>query len=255
MGKQSNSTTRRFILTHSVISAAIQPGDSHEIDSTEADILHQLNNVFRIEEGDKVILMNRNDTSQSNTEYLFTVTSHYKRAVSLRLDSQKSICNELSIELNLALAVPNKPAKLEFILEKAVELGVRNIYLIKTEFSQFAHQLRLDRLEKIILEAAEQSERAILPSLQEFHSLKQFTSKHLGNLYVALERSEQSIDLLTIDLPSQITLLIGPEGGFSASERELIASNQIPNYQLGGSILRMETATLLSLGMIRLRAS
>jgi 16S rRNA (uracil1498-N3)-methyltransferase len=168
---------------------------------------------------------------------------------------KRTVSNELPIELNLALAVPNKPAKLEFILEKAVELGVRNIYLIKTEFSQFAHQLRLDRLEKIILEATEQSERAILPQLQSFHSLKQFLASKPENLCVALERSEQSLDLLTTELSSSLTLLIGPEGGFSPSERQLLTDHNIQHYKLGGSILRMETAALLSLGVVRLRVS
>lgn len=255
MSKQSNSTSKRFILTQSVLPESLQIGDSFEIDSTQADLLHQLINVFRIEEGDKIILMNKNLLESSNIEHLFEVTSHYKRAVSLKLLEKKTISNELPIELNLALAVPNKPAKLEFILEKAVELGVRNIYLIKTEFSQFAHQLRLDRLEKIILEATEQSERAILPQLHFFPSLKQLITAKPEHLYVALERSEQSADLLTIELPSKLTLLIGPEGGFSPSERQLLTEKTIPHFKLGGSILRMETAALLSLGVVRLRVS
>jgi len=255
MIKQSNSTSKRFILTHSVLPESLQINDSFEIDSTEAELLHQLINVFRIEDGEKLILMNKNLTNPINVEYIFEVTSHYKRAVSIKLLEKKDFSNELPIELNLAISIPNKPAKLEFILEKAVELGVRNIYLIKTDFSQFAHQLRLDRLEKIILEAAEQSERAILPQIHSYPSLKQFITSKPINLHVALERSEQSIDLLTETIPTQISLLIGPEGGFSLSERQLLADQNIPRYKMGGSILRMETAALLSVGVVRLRVS
>lgn len=255
MRKQNNPTSKRFILTQSTVSESIQIGDSFEIDSTEANLLHQLINVFRIEEGDQIILMNKNISNTSNTEHVFEVTSYYKRAVTLKLQAKRTISNELPIELNLALAIPNKPAKLEFILEKAVELGVRNIYLIKTEFSQFAHQLRLDRLEKIVLEATEQSERAILPQLHDFHSLKQLITSKPENLLVALERSEQSLDLLKVELPAKITLLIGPEGGFSPSERQLFTDYKTSHYKLGGSILRMETAALLSLGVVRLRTS
>lgn len=255
MKKNQHSTTKRFILVNQALHLSLAIGEHFSLNQSEEDLLHQLISVFRTKAGDLIILMNKNTESHSNTEFLFKVLTIHKKELTLELVSKQEISNELSVNLSLAIGLPNKPAKLEFILEKAVELGARHIFLIKTEYSQFAHNLRLDRLEKIVHEATEQSERAVLPQIQMYESLNQFLEEHGKNTFVALERSEETNDLLTVDLPEQLNLLIGPEGGFSQNEVDMMGAHQMKSFKLGGSILRMETAVMLALGVVRLRTS
>lgn len=243
------SNTKRFILRHSQL-PALSPGSTYFLDKTEDEILHQLISVFRCRVGDQIILMNLNYKESSNQEYHFKITELSKKGLQLTLENTQQILEASAKRISLAICLPNKPAKLEFILEKAVELGVREIHLIKSDLSNFSHQLRMDRLEKIVIEATEQSERALCPKIFQHNGLSAFIGSSTESVIVAMERDPLAKHHAGI---SSGYYLVGPEGGFSENEKTLLSKDQkIQKITLGPNILKTETAVIVGLGLLQL---
>ena len=215
-------------------------------------------------------------SARASQEFVFEIYGVQKKEIALRFVQVKRNDNELSFALGLILCLPNKPEKLEFILQKAVELGAGQIILLESDFSQMKHQLRPDRLQKIVKEAAEQSERAVIPQLKTGGKLADFlcartsvrapegrdVRQNQPQLLTAMERSQNSPALsevlrkIDMETKPEIQVLIGPEGGFSDAEKQLIANpamqQNLACFSLGKRILRMETAAVVSLGIIAL---
>ncbi len=242
----------------------------HLSEDMEPEIIFQLVKVLRVKPGDLVTLIPSNSGGHSDAdagggifhEYIFEVVTASKTALELLPKDVRTNSNELSFNLNLLLCLPNKPDKLEFILQKSVEIGVKNITLLESDFSQMKHQLRMDRLQKIIIEAAEQSERAAVPTLTVQGNLTKFLTSAAApeNIWVAVERlnglgrpngkaSSNLNPFASNDLKKGITILVGPEGGFSEAEKKLFDDLHLHAFSLGKRILRMETAAVVSLGL------
>lgn len=219
----------------------------------EPEIIFQLTKVLRVKSGDMITLVS------GQLEHIFEVGNVLKNGVELLKKNTVQNMNELNFELDLWLCVPNKPEKLEFILQKAVELGVHEIALFESEFSQMKHVLRMDRLEKIITEAAEQSERGIVPALKLSGNLSQYLrnpdAEKIMDVRVAMERGGNLENPRTALQEDNLAILIGPEGGFSDDEKELFDLLMLRQFSLGKRVLRMETAAILSLGLASMRDS
>jgi len=262
MKKHQNATNYRFVLRNSIISDQLMPGEQFLISSQqEEEIFNQLVRVFRCQSGQKVTLINPSHQQGSTQVFQFQITLTDKRNIHLQLIEKNTQKDTFEYQLDLAFGLPNKPAKLEFIIQKATELTSSYIHLVKMDRSQLAHDLKLDRLNKILIEAAEQTERVSLPKLILHNSTKEFLqyikqNSNLNNLLVAQERTAEITEsLLTIKLPVSPTVFIGPEGGFSETEIEIIKEQGISRFNLGGSILRMDTAIILALGVVSQRLS
>lgn len=226
----------------------------------ETEIFFQLSKVLRVQMGDTVVLLPAL-TNGTAHEYFFEVVDISKKMISLKLNRVVENTNELPFQLGLVVGLPNKPEKLEFIIQKAVEIGVTHITLVEGDFSQMKHQLRLDRLQKILVEAAEQSERGRVPELIVAGKLSLYLQNlkdaEKKQLYVAMERlgqEESSLPKLLLEHKpaEQIHILVGPEGGFSEAEKKLITELSLTCFSLGKRVLRMETAVILSLGVVPL---
>lgn len=250
----------RFI-AHSLSQKELDNSDLEIREKEEPEIIFQLARVLRGKTGDQIILQANTDKTPV-TEFKYEVIEIKKNAIALKLLEKKNNENETGFSINLWLCLPNKPEKLEMIIQKAVELGASEVVLLEGERSQFKHGLRSDRLEKIIWEAAEQSERAMVPGLSEKGKL----ANHLESLdndlaqktFVAMERlekTEQNLLERFADAKKRfgiINILVGPEGGFSDEEKMLIEKAGINTFSLGKRILRMETAAILSVGIAAL---
>jgi len=290
----------RFFLRNKATSVHLPEGENILREAEEPEIFYQLTKVLRVKNADEVRFGGIQQTvsgfslvedSVENLagvrcffDFLYQIEEIRKKEIHLRFEKKIMNSNELGMALKVVLCLPNRPDKLEFIVQKSVELGVRNIFLVKSDFSQMKHDLRAERLQKIMMEAAEQSERAVVPSLHfedqlDFsnpqndlsrkHSssqtpvLKNFLEKtatnspqKLSTLWTAMERSNEKE---TLSLPSllqknkqlpELSLLIGPEGGFSPQEKELIQKLNITCFSLGRRILRMETAAIVAIGIV-----
>ena len=257
-------TYRFFVRNTSVASTIAQEQSSFRLtENQEPEIFFQVKNVLRCKQGDILVLI----TSQENPPYLefhFTVENVTKNEINCRFQSALKNTNELPYRLGLVLALPNRPEKLGFIIQKAVEIGVSSITLCEADFSQFRHHIKPERLEKIILEAAEQSERPIIPKLFIEGKLSEYLIKATKGetgpaIWVAMERYHRDPEkkptgnpFVGADTSRGLDILIGPEGGFSESEKNIMQKRGLSCFSLGKRILRMETAAVLSLGLASL---
>ncbi len=149
------------------------------------------------------------------------------------------------------LFAPIKRTRTDFIIEKATELGVRQIWPVYTEYTQ-TKRIRLDRMQSLVIEAAEQTERMDLPVLQDGAALSSVLAD--WDPERPLIFCDESGDAAPIETHREkligrgAGILIGPEGGFSPRERDLLRRQAytVP-ITLGPRILRAETAVVSAL--------
>ncbi|MGF1607250.1 MAG: 16S rRNA (uracil(1498)-N(3))-methyltransferase [Rhodothalassiaceae bacterium] len=146
------------------------------------------------------------------------------------------------------LFAPLKKARLDMLVEKAVELGATRLSPVRTRHT-VADKIRPERLTAQIIEAAEQCERLTLPVLDPLITLDRLLDHWPGQtvLYAALERQ----DAQPVPAEPDAALLVGPEGGFDAGERDrLLAHAAVRPVSLGPRILRAETAVIAGLARL-----
>jgi 16S rRNA (uracil1498-N3)-methyltransferase len=135
-----------------------------------------------------------------------------------------------------------KRAQVDWLVEKATELGVRRLQPVITQRT-VVERVKLERLDAIAIEAAEQCGRTLLPAIAEPVSLAAFLKSSATTLYFADETGGEPLHAAV--QPGPATILIGPEGGFTDDERAAIrALPQARAISLGPRILRAETAAL-----------
>ena len=150
-------------------------------------------------------------------------------------------------QLYLAVAPTKNPDRIEWLVEKAVEIGVAQISFIICERSERKH-VDLSRLHRIAIAALKQSKETWLPEIQTM-SLLQFiheNSTTKADKFIAYcDNKEQSIDISHVKYQQKDTVfLIGPEGDFSSSEVSIAKENGFQLISLGKKTLRTETAAL-----------
>lgn len=223
--------------------------------SEHPNLVEQMGKVLRVKEGDSIVLLPVQAAAGETFEYVYEVAGAHKKEVALTFVKKVLNENELEFPLGLVLCLPNKPDKLSLIVQKAVELGVTEIILVSGEFSQMKHKLREDRLGSIVREAAEQAERAVVPSLSIRGSLEDYLRETGGGaMLVAMERSnDKSLAEALEDFKGTengVRILVGPEGGFSDAEKALIEELDLITFTLGKRVLRMETAAIVAIGIV-----
>ncbi len=170
--------------------------------------------------------------------------------VRLRVRTQLEPSGELPVPIGVAVGLLHERERLEFALEKAVELGVRQIVLLCTRYTT-AQTVRMERLQRKLIAALEQSHRAWLPTLLPPMSLQELLSE-VAPRYAQLVFPELEGDVPT-PLPARPTLLVvGPEGGWAESERRAVGDCSLPvfHWRLAPRRLRSETALIAALALV-----
>lgn len=161
-------------------------------------------------------------------------------------------------KLGLAFS-PIKPDRLFFLIEKAVELGVTDLFPLQTAFTQHA-KINTEKMRDQIVGAAQQCERFDIPRFHAIEKLTAFLENHKKSwtYYAAIERMDKVqietshfTDSKHASLPP--CLLIGPEGGWHDDEKEVFHIKHIEPLDLGSLILRAETAAIVGLTHIKLK--
>ena len=149
--------------------------------------------------------------------------------------------------IHLAIAPTKNADRLEWMTEKCVEIGIDELSLLLCERSE-RKQLRLDRLEKIAVEAMKQSQKAFFPKINALQPFEDFIKKNFtGEKYVAHLNDTDRLLLAQTARPEQsYCVLVGPEGDFSAGEIETAKKAGFAAVSLGESRLRTETAGLVA---------
>lgn len=204
----------------------------------EAGQAHYLHNVLRRKCGDFVRVFNGHEG-----EWLGTLQNLAKKGGDIELLEQLIEQPQDSPRLH-AIFCPIKKHRLDWMIEKAVELGVTDFHPILTQNTE-VRKINESRLSQQIFEAAEQCERLEIPTLhpiQKIETLLATWSKGI-TLLSCLERFEGAKPIQDYVRDKDIAFLIGPEGGFTADEKNFIAKQTTP-VDLGTTILRCETALI-----------
>ncbi len=227
------------------------------IDNSRVEIVgqlvHQLKNVLRFRVGDTVVVFDN-----TGMEYVVKLDSFLDhKIVGVVLNSYKNK-NESVVDIRIFQSLI-KSDKFELVLQKCTELGVSAFVPIISEKSNMYPNSNLikqkyDRWNRIIIEAAEQSQRGLLPSLCDPCTFEDACSL-VGNfaLISSLDCNESVKDTLGIVPKSNLSIdiFIGPEYGFTAKEELFAIKKGIRKLSLGPRILRAETAAISAISILQ----
>ena len=212
------------------------------IEKLNKDKSRYLISVMRLKTNQEFSLFNK--SGEWNTKIL----SINKGIVEFEVQNQlRQSIKEREIWLVFA---PIKSNYFNFMLQKATEIGVTKLFPVTTERT-IVRKINEDRLNKILIEAAEQSNRLTVPSIEKIQKLEKFLkdNKNINLVFGDLNTENQKIELK--DLSKPICVLIGPEGDFSEKERKKILEFEgVQSIKLNENILRSETAVISSLSII-----
>ena len=234
----------RFFIAPSQISGS-------RISITEEDVRH-IAAVLRMKTGDALLLCDG-----QGAEYQVTIAEISKSEIKTEIVSQRR--REITApRITLGQGLP-KSDKMDWIVQKATELGVANIVPLATERTIVKirdEEKRISRWQKIAREAAMQSNRVDIPAIGQVVSFKDFlriqNSEPRTLLLLPWEEGTTPIKgvLRGNQDITRIVVLIGPEGGFSSVEASLAREKGFHAVSLGPNILRTETAAIAVLSMI-----
>lgn len=226
---------------------SLQIGNTVELDDDNA---HYARGVLRLKNDASIILFNG-----TGGEVEGKIVEVSRKSVRVKLEKfiDRSVESNLKIQLGLGIS---RGDRMDFSVQKAVELGVTSITPLITErcvvqFKDEKKSQRWQHWQKIIQHAAEQSGRTVLPDFADISMLNSW-AKEQGGLKVFLDPyAEKNLAQLSPENNS-VTLLTGPEGGFSSQEREIAKAAGFIPVRLGARILRTETASLAALSAVQM---
>ncbi len=208
--------------------------------------------VLRLKEGDEIFLMDG-------------VGSYFKARITI--SSSHHCCYEILEQqpqqpqwkghLHLAIAPTKMMERMEWMVEKATEVGVDEISFLNCVFSE-RKVVKIPRLDKIVVSAVKQSHKAWMPMLHDMQTFKAFVGeirkgrKYIAHCYEEVPRVSLFDELCKSSDEEDVTVLIGPEGDFSIEEVKLAMANGYQSVDLGKSRLRTETAGLSAVMMMQL---
>lgn len=206
--------------------------------------------VLRLNEGAEIIITNgKHDFANAIISGI-----HAKKCV-LQISSYLPADAE-SKHLVLAIAPTKNANRMEWLVEKAVEIGASHIYFIETKRS-VRRILNLNRMQRILIEACKQSQKLSFPVLHEMFSFQSFLESQIQNFEPAVsmiahcEDSERK-SILNLDLKNQnLILLIGPEGDFTTDEIQFAQDLNCIPITFGSMRLRTETAALMGISLLK----
>lgn len=214
----------------------------------EAPQAHYLTAVMRLRPGAQVLVFNGRDG-----EWLATLTETKKRGATLTLEHQTRP-QEASPDLDYLFA-PLKRSRLDYMVQKATEMGVARLRPVITERT-IAERVNSDRMRANVIEAAEQCGVLHVPAVEAPAKLDDVLDgwDEARRLIYCDEHDEGAgpIETLAKLQPGPLAVLIGPEGGFSDRERKrLVSKPYVVPLSLGPRIMRADTAAVASLAIVQ----
>lgn len=221
----------------------------HELPQEEA--VHAVR-VLRLHEGDTINLMDGNGIF-----HLAEVTMTTGKKCEYRILDSRQQEPQWQGHIHIAMAPTKMMDRVEWMAEKATEIGVNEFSFLECTFSE-RRQMRADRIDKIVVAAMKQSHKAWKPIVNEIKTFQEFIKekreglKFICHCYEEIEKQElfPLLQAAASDIP--ITILIGPEGDFSIDEVRQAMDCGFQSVSLGKSRLRTETAALSAVMMAQL---
>jgi len=209
------------------------------------DLIRKIRNVLRLSKGDFLYAFDG-----QGKEWLYRIEAIAKKSVSIKRESlsKGSPAPNRRIILGFSLA---KEGKIDFILQKATELGVGGFipFVCERSLKVKVADKKLERWKRIITEALRQSERLWMPFLKEALDFQEIINSNYKVKLAASVRGEKLNTILDGE-EEEILILVGPEGDFSPSEYNQLEQSNFKFLKLSSHILRVETASIFSVGLI-----
>ena len=198
-------------------------------------------NVLRLGVGDEVILLDN-----SGIEYTAVIAEASKKQMLLNVIGKAMGDKEAAVDVALVFGYLKNADKNEFIVQKAVELGVKKIVAFSSEFSSsYMNANKLERLNKVSKEAAKQCMRSVAPCVEYCDNLSDALSAvdgYQNKLFACEFATESKANVAALE--GSTAVVIGSEGGFSREEELLASKMGFASVTLGKRILRAETAAV-----------
>jgi RNA methyltransferase, rsmE family len=200
--------------------------------------------VLRLESGDEVFLI---DGTGCFFKAQLTLVTKGRCLYDIveRLPQEKTWNGRIAV----AMAPTKVIDRVEWTLEKATEIGIDEFSLLNCAFSE-RRNVKLERLDKIVVAAVKQSRKAWKPLLNDLQPFESFVNrprkgaKYIAHCYAEIDKKDLYGELLQLNGDEEVTILIGPEGDFSIDEVRLAMNKGYVPVSLGQSRLRTETAAL-----------
>ena len=217
--------------------------------------------VLRLSDGDPITLFNGHINNGSDSpcyaQYQAKLVNVTKKQAFAQIESEQIVENESPLNIHLGQGI-SRGDRMDFTLQKSVELGVQTITPLFTE--RCGVKLTGERLkkkqeqwQKIVISACEQSGRCLVPEVKAPISLNEWQAQQTEALKLNLHpRAEHSIMNLPVET-NQVRLLIGPEGGLSDEEINSARDAGFTDVLLGPRVLRTETAALTAITALQCR--
>ena len=205
---------------------------------------HYVNKVMRVKVNETFSLFNSSEEWEAKVKKITKGIVEFIVTKQLR---QKESTKEIWLAFS-----PIKSNYFNFMIQKATELGVTKFLPIIFDRT-IVRKINKDRLEKIIIEATEQSNRISVPLIEKPQNLKKFLSENenkINLIFTDLNSQNKKLDLKGLS-KNPICLIVGPEGDFSESEREEVLSFEgVKPLKINENILRAETAAISTISII-----
>jgi len=228
------------------------PGPGQEV-VLSSDERHYISQVLRLKTGDALILFDG-----SGWEYEATVKRAGPKHVRVKIGLKRPGKAESPVQIHLGIGLL-KAQKMDWVIQKAVELGVSSIFPVDAH--RTVPRLRADRIEqrqarwrKIVQEACRQCGRTLIPAIHPVSPFGKILKKgrqadvallFSANTDTSLDKDMRKGSLLN----KEIFILVGPEGGFTTEEEQAAFNSGFSPVTLGPRILRAETAAIFAVGL------
>jgi 16S rRNA (uracil1498-N3)-methyltransferase len=223
----------------------LEVGDEVTIHSE--NLMNQIRKVFHFEKGDGIIMF-----KDSGFDYVCEIAGFNKQDILLKILSRHVSRFMPSRKVGLYMSLIKKD-NFEWVAEKATELGVTDIIPVIAEHSE-KKGLNIERLNKIVVEASEQSGRGNVPTIhpiislnEAIESLNSSNKENADTIKIAFHTDVAQLSSIDADSNKSLAIFIGPEGGWSPEEIMLFHDNNFQIKCLGRQVLRAETAAIATL--------
>ena len=220
---------------------------------SDKENFHHIAKVLRAKIGESLILIDEN-----RTQYNVVIENIENKSITTKVVDKQKANHSLTLELYLAQSVLKTDAQ-NLVVQKATELGVKGIIPFVSDncvIKSSVVDAKTDKWQKIANEAVKQCERTDFPVIKERSTLQKLLEDNSFDIKIACVEREDKFSLkaclreLKYAPNAKILVIIGPEGGFSASEIKLLENSCVHRVSLGKMILRAETAVIAALSNI-----
>jgi 16S rRNA (uracil1498-N3)-methyltransferase len=213
--------------------------EKHELILDEQELRHCLK-VLRQKEGDKITVING-----KGELWTAAITGQTRQNGRLEILDYKFEQDKTKSTLHLAIAPTKNADRIEWLLEKATELGLKKLSILYTNRTE-RKRIKINRLNMIAMSAIKQSRQVELPCIEEIEFDKLIGQANTGLKYIATcEWEYDKDDLQALDFKQSAMILVGPEGDFTSEELSKAIQSGYRPLSLGENRLRTETAGLL----------